>query len=79
MQLQSASTAFPAMTLHPLAEPFERFHAWLKEAEAKEPNMDELVARVLEKMNPEVMQKVTREILKPVIEAIIQNELTKKS
>jgi CheY-like chemotaxis protein len=48
-------------------------------AEAKEPNMDELVARVLEKMNPEVMQKVTREILKPVIEAIIQNELTKKS
>jgi len=26
-------------------------------------------------MNPEVLQKVTREILKPVIEAIIRDEL----
>ena len=39
------------------------------------PNMDELVARVLEKMNPDMLQRVTREILKPVIEAIIQDEL----
>lgn len=40
-----------------------------------QPDMEELVARVLGKMNPEVLQKVTREILKPVIEAIIRNEL----
>jgi CheY-like chemotaxis protein len=47
-------------------------------AEAQTPNMDELVARVLGKMNPEVLQKVTREILKPVIEAIVRDELDSK-
>ena len=41
-------------------------------------NMDELVARVLEKMNPDVLQRVTREILKPVIEAIVRDELNSK-
>ncbi len=44
-------------------------------AEAKQPDMDELVARVLAKMSPEVLQKVTQEILKPVIEALIKDEL----
>ena len=42
------------------------------------PNMDQLVARVLAKMNPDVLQKVTREILKPVIEAIVRDELDSK-
>ena len=45
---------------------------------AKQPDMDELVARVLGKMNPDVLQKVTREILKPVIEAIVRDELDSK-
>jgi CheY-like chemotaxis protein len=43
--------------------------------QSTEPDIDELVARVLGKMNPDVLQKVTREILKPVIEAIIRDEL----
>jgi transcription termination factor NusB len=43
--------------------------------EAKQPNMDELVARVLAKMSPEMLQKVTHEILKPVIEALVKDEL----
>jgi hypothetical protein len=43
-----------------------------------QPDMDELVARVLGKMNPDVLQKVTREILKPVIEAIVRDELNSK-
>ena len=42
-------------------------------------NMDELVARVLARMNPDVLQKVTREILKPVIEAIVQDEINSRS
>jgi len=29
-------------------------------------------------MNPDVLQKVTRDILRPVIEAIIQDELNSK-
>lgn len=43
-----------------------------------EANMDELVAKVLAKMNPEVLQAVTREILRPVVEALVKDELSKK-
>jgi CheY-like chemotaxis protein len=46
--------------------------------QAIQPNMDELVARVLGKMSPEVLRKVTHEILKPVIEAIVRDELNSK-
>lgn len=42
------------------------------------PNMDELVARVLSRMSPDVLQKVTHDILKPVIAALIQDELNSK-
>jgi hypothetical protein len=46
---------------------------------AAEPlDMDALVARVVAKMNPDVLQRVTREILKPVIEALIKDELNSK-
>jgi CheY-like chemotaxis protein len=48
------------------------------QTQAPEPDMDELVARVLGRMNPEVLQKVTREILKPVIEAIVRDEFNSK-
>jgi len=48
------------------------------ETKPAEPSMDELVARVLAKMTPEALQAVTREILKPVVEAIIREELSKK-
>jgi CheY-like chemotaxis protein len=47
-------------------------------AQSQPPDMDELVARVLAKMNPEVLQRVTREILRPVIEAIVQDEINSK-
>jgi CheY-like chemotaxis protein len=42
------------------------------------PNMDDLVAKVLAKMSPEVLQAVTREILKPVVEAMVQDEMKSK-
>ena len=41
-------------------------------------NMDDLVAKVLAKMNPDVLQAVTREILKPVVEAMVKEELKSK-
>lgn len=47
-------------------------------AKSAETDMDELVARVLGKMNPDVLQKVTREILRPVIEAIVRDEMNSK-
>ena len=40
--------------------------------------MDEVVAKILAKLNPEVLQAVTREILKPVVEAMVKEELQKK-
>jgi CheY-like chemotaxis protein len=48
------------------------------DAPAAEPDMEELVARVLDKMSPAMLQKVTREILKPVIEAIVRDEINSK-
>ncbi|HEX8872049.1 MAG TPA: response regulator [Candidatus Acidoferrum sp.] len=45
---------------------------------AVQPDMDEVVSRVLNRMNPEILQKVTREILRPVIEALIRDELNPK-
>jgi hypothetical protein len=40
--------------------------------------MDALVAKVLEKMSPNVLQQVTRDILKPMVEALVRDELDKK-
>jgi CheY-like chemotaxis protein len=41
-------------------------------------SMDDLVARVLAKMSPDVLQAVTREILKPVVEAMVKEEMKSK-
>jgi CheY-like chemotaxis protein len=43
-----------------------------------EANMDDLVAKVLAKMSPDVLQAVTREILRPVVEAMVKEELKSK-
>ena len=53
-------------------------HAAPAAAEAQPLDMDALVARVVAKMSPEVLQRVTQEILKPVIEALIKDELASK-
>ncbi len=45
---------------------------------APAPDMDALVAKVLEKMSPSVLQQVTRDILKPMVEALVRDELDKK-
>jgi CheY-like chemotaxis protein len=45
---------------------------------AASPSMDELVAKVLARMSPEVLQAVTREILKPVVEAMVKEEMNSK-
>jgi CheY-like chemotaxis protein len=41
-------------------------------------DMDAVVARVLARMSPDKLQEVTRELLKPVIEAIVREELQKR-
>jgi CheY-like chemotaxis protein len=43
-----------------------------------EPSMEDLVAKVLSRMSPDMLQAVTREILKPVVEAMVREELNAK-
>jgi CheY-like chemotaxis protein len=45
---------------------------------ATELDMDAVVARVLERMSPDRLQEVARDLLKPVIESIVREELTKR-
>jgi CheY-like chemotaxis protein len=47
-------------------------------AKAPEPSMEDLVAKVLAKMNPEMLQAVTRDILKNVVESMVRDELNAK-
>jgi CheY-like chemotaxis protein len=47
-------------------------------AEAAAPSMDELVAKVLANLSPDVLQAVTREILKPVVAAMVREEMNPK-
>jgi hypothetical protein len=49
-----------------------------KEVSSAPPDMDALVANVLAKMSPEMLQAVTREILKPVVAAMIRDEINAK-
>jgi hypothetical protein len=53
-------------------------HATAKIAESSQQDMDALVANVLAKMSPEMLQAVTREILKPVVAAMIRDEINAK-
>jgi len=39
------------------------------------PDMDALVARVLANLSPEMLQAVTRELLKPIVETLVRDEL----
>ncbi len=43
-----------------------------------QPSMDDLVAKVMARMTPEALQAMTREILKPVVEAMVRDELNAK-
>jgi CheY-like chemotaxis protein len=49
-----------------------------KIAATSQQDMDALVANVLAKMSPEMLQAVTREILKPVVAAMIRDEINAK-
>jgi CheY-like chemotaxis protein len=47
-------------------------------SKAAEPSMEDLVAKVLANMNPDVLQAVTRDILKNVVESMVRDELNAK-
>jgi CheY-like chemotaxis protein len=47
-------------------------------SEAATPSIDDLVAKVLANLSPDVLQAVTREILKPVVAAMVKEEMKSK-
>jgi hypothetical protein len=47
-------------------------------AKAQEPSMEDLVAKVLARMSPDMLQAVTRDILKSVVESMVRDELNAK-
>lgn len=65
-------------TVYEIPAPQASPHSSESPSEASSANVEEIVARVLAKMSPEVLHAVTREILKPVVEAIVRDELDKK-
>lgn len=47
-------------------------------AKTPEPSMEDMVAKVLAKMNPDMLQAVTRDILKNVVESMVRDEMNAK-
>jgi len=72
---QSTTYALESVTKSAVEKPAE---ASTKTAEAPQQDMDALVANVLAKMSPEMLRAVTREILKPVVAAMIRDEINAK-
>jgi CheY-like chemotaxis protein len=62
----------------PLVEETPQSQAEPEAVKAPELNMDDMVAKILSKMDPSVLQAMTKELLKPVIESIVRDELNKK-
>ncbi len=85
--LISEETTIPAATVEVIRE--EAVHVAKSVAQetsaagstaktAAEADMEAMVAKVLTKLNPDVLQALTREILKPVIESMVKDELNAK-
>ena len=77
---QEATQVVEESTLQRVVESSPEYTLPTPEAPAPEaaPDMDALVAKVLAKLSPEVLQAVTREILKPVVEAMVRDEIKAK-
>jgi CheY-like chemotaxis protein len=72
---QETSFALESASQSVIEKPAE---ASVKITETSQQDMDLLVANVLAKMSPEMLQAVTREILKPVVAAMIRDEIKAK-
>src|SRR3984893_1391368 len=72
---QETTYALESVTQPAVAKPVE---ASVKISETSQQDMDSLVANVLAKMSPEMLQAVTREILKAVVAAMIRDEIKAK-
>ena len=40
--------------------------------------VEDIVARVVERMQPQILEIITREVLRPVVEALVRRQLEQK-
>jgi CheY-like chemotaxis protein len=69
---QSARAAVSELTVHQAGEPFE------VPPQPSAELVERVVAKVIEQMQPQILDIVTREILKPVVEALVHREFEKR-
>jgi CheY-like chemotaxis protein len=86
MSAKAEQAALPAATVEAIREEaqhvaeaaVQQAPAVDTSAKAPEPSIEDLVAKVLAKMSPDVLQAVTRDILKNVVESMVRDELNAK-
>ena len=86
MKAEAERAALPAATVEAIREEAQHVaKAAVQEApsvdtsaKAPEPSVEDLVAKVLAKMSPDMLQAVTRDILKNVVESMVRDELNAK-
>jgi hypothetical protein len=86
MKAEAEEAALPAATVEAIREEAQHVAeaaVWEAPAvdtssKAPEPSMEDLVAKVLAKMSPDMLQAVTRDILKNVVESMVRDELNAK-
>jgi len=86
LQAKVEEAALPPATVEAIREEAQQVaEAAVQEAptvdtssKAPEPSMEDMVAKVLAKMSPEMLQAVTRDILKNVVESMVRDELNAK-
>jgi len=47
-------------------------------AAAAEPDVDQMVAKVLEKLTPQLQDLLSQGVLKPIVQNVLENEIKKK-
>lgn len=75
---QETSYALESVVPPAVEQPVEAAAKIAAISDTSQQDMDTLVANVLAKMSPEMLQAVTREILKPVVAAMIRDEINGK-
>ncbi len=70
--------AAPASESHEALEAAKRVACEVAAEAKSSADIDAMVAKVLAKMTPDMLQSVTRDLLKPVVEAIVRGELDSK-
>jgi len=78
-QIQAAKPAASTVETPQPAESTNAVESFAVPGAALDPRViEEVVARVVERMQPQILEVVTREVLKPVVEALVRRQMEQK-